>query len=116
VVVLLADDNRLLLSVLASVLRIGGHKVLAADSGEEALRLTQEQRPDAAIIDFYMPCISGEDVARQCGVLGIPFVFLSAYDDADTRKVAYDLGARAYLVKPAAREDVLAALARCAQP
>ena len=114
-VVLLADDNRLLLSVLANVLRIDGHKVLTADSGEEALRLTQEQHPDAAIIDFYMPWISGEDVARQCAQLGIPFMFLSAYDDASTRKVAHDLGAKAYLVKPAAREDLLAALARCAQ-
>jgi CheY-like chemotaxis protein len=115
-VVLLADDNRLLLAVLANVLRIGGHEVLVADSGEEALRLTQEKHPDAAIIDFYMPWISGEEVARQCGMLGIPFMFLSAYDDAGTRKVARDLGARAYLVKPAAREDLLAALARCAQP
>jgi two-component system, response regulator PdtaR len=114
--VLLADDNRLLLSVIASVLRIGGHKVLVADSGEEALRLTQEQHPEAAIIDFYMPRVSGEDVGRQCRELGIPFVFISAYDDAGTRKIAYDLGARAYLVKPAAREDLLAALVRCAHP
>jgi CheY-like chemotaxis protein len=112
--VLLADDNRLLLSVLANVLRVGGHEVLAADSGEEALRLSRERRPDAAIIDLYMPVVSGEDVARECKALEIPFLFLSAYDDPTSRAVARDLGARDYLVKPARREDLLAALARCA--
>lgn len=114
-VVLLADDNRLLLSVLAGVLRLGGHEVLAADSGEEALRfLSREESPDAAIIDYYMPFVSGEAVARQCKSLAIPFMFISAYDDAGTRKVARELGACAYLVKPADREQLLAALERCA--
>jgi CheY-like chemotaxis protein len=113
-VVLLADDNRLLLTVLAGVLRLGGHEVLAADSGEEALRLSRERSPDAAIIDYYMPFVSGEDVARQCRLLEIPFLFISAYDDAGTRRVARELGARAYLVKPTDREELLAALARCA--
>jgi|SRR5688572_15320501 CheY-like chemotaxis protein len=113
-VVLLADDNRLLLTVLAGVLRLGGHEVLAADSGEEALRLSREGSPDAAIIDYYMPFVSGEDVARQCRLLEIPFMFISAYDDAGTRRVARELGACEYLVKPTDREELLAALARCA--
>jgi DNA-binding response OmpR family regulator len=112
-VVLLADDNRLLLSVLANVLRIDGHDVLAADSGEEAPRLSRFRRPDAAIIDLYMPVVSGEDVARECKARAIPFMFLSAYDDTGSRALARDLGARAYLVKPTGREDLLAALARC---
>lgn len=114
-VVLLADDNRLLLSVLANVLRVCGHEVLAADSGEEALRLSRRGRPDAAIIDLYMPTVSGEEVARECRALEIPFLFLSAYDDAGSREVARDLGARAFLVKPAGRDDLLAALALCAE-
>jgi two-component system, response regulator PdtaR len=113
-VVLVADDNRLLLSVLANLLRIGGHEVLAADSGEEALRLSRQRRPDVAIIDLYMPTVSGEDVARECRALEIPFLFLSAYDDTGSRDVARNLGARAFLVKPAGRDDLLAALALCA--
>ena len=111
-VVLLADDNRLLLSVLANVLRMGGHDVLAADSGEEALRLIWNRRPDAAILDLYMPVVSGEDVARACKALEIPFLFLTAYDDPGCRRVARDLGAKAYMVKPATSRDLLAALAR----
>lgn len=112
-VVLLADDNRLLLSVLTHVLSTGGHRVLAADSGSEALRLAHRERPDAAIIDLYMPIVSGEYVARRCRALEIPFLFLSAYDDRESRQTALDLGATEYLVKPARSEELLAALDRC---
>jgi DNA-binding response OmpR family regulator len=112
-VVLLADDNRLLLSVLANVLRLGGHDVLAADSGDKALRLLRQLRPDCAILDLYMPSVSGEEVARHCRALEIPFLFLTAYDDLASRGVARDLGAREYMVKPATGHQLLAALARC---
>jgi two-component system response regulator PrrA len=113
VVVLLADDNRLLLAVLANVLRVGGHEVLAADSGDAALRLLLERQPDAAILDLYMPTVSGEDVARVCKALAIPFLFLTAYDDLGSRGVARSLGAKAYMVKPATGNELLAALSRC---
>jgi DNA-binding response OmpR family regulator len=113
-IVLLADDNRLLLSVLANVLRLDDHEVLSADSGEEALRLIHQRRPDCAILDLYMPGISGEAVARECRTLDIPFFFLTAYDDRVSRNVARDLGARAYMVKPATTSELLATVARCA--
>jgi DNA-binding response OmpR family regulator len=113
-VVLLADDNRLLLSVLANVLRLAGHDVLAADSGDKALRLMRQLRPDCAILDLYMPGVSGEEVARECRALDIPFFFLTAYDDRASRNVARDLGARAYMVKPATTSELLATVVRCA--
>jgi len=112
-IVLLADDNRLLLSVLASVLRVAGHEVLAADSGDQALRLVRRRRPDAAILDLYMPYVSGGEVARECKLLDIPFLFLTAYDDDLSRGLARELGATDYVVKPASEADLLAALTRC---
>lgn len=111
---LLADDNRLLLSVLANALRLAGHDVLAADSGDKALRLLRQLRPDCAILDLYMPGVSGEEVARECRALDIPFFFLTAYDDRASRNVAQDLGARAYMVKPATTSELLATVDRCA--
>ena len=111
--VLLADDNRLLLSVLANVLRLDGHEVLSADSGEEALRLIRERRPDCAILDLYMPDISGQVVAQECRTLDVPFFFLTAYDDLASRGVARDLGAKAYVVKPATTSELLTTLSRC---
>lgn len=113
-VVLIVDDNRLLLSTLGMVLRAAGHEVMEADSGAEALALAGRRRPDAAIIDLHMPNVSGTAVATEFGSMDIPFVFISAYDEADVREAALACGARGYLVKPATEEELHAAVACCA--
>lgn len=111
--VLIADDNRLLLSTLAMLLRMQGHEVMEADSGAEALELTTRRRPDAAVIDLHMPMVSGEDVARRLRSMEVPFVFISAYDESDVRTAAKAWGASEYLLKPATSEELVAAVARC---
>ena len=115
-VILLADDNRLLLSTLSMLLRAEGHEVLAADSGARALSLASHRRPDAAIIDLHMPVVSGSEVAACFRSMQIPFVFLSAYDEFDVRVAAHTYGAKGYLLKPAGVEEINAALARCVEP
>ena len=112
--VLLADDNRLLLSVLSMVLRDAGHEVVAVDSGQKALEEISRQRPDAAILDLYMPVVSGAEVAVECRSRNVPFVFISAYDETEISATASNLGARGYLPKPATKAAMLSALDRCA--
>jgi CheY-like chemotaxis protein len=112
-VVLIADDNRLLLSTLAMVLRAKGHEVIEADSGADALELAARRRPDAAIIDLHMPIVTGAEVADRLQLLRIPFVLLSAYDESDVREAARALGARGYLLKPTTEDELEAAVARC---
>ena len=114
-VVLLADDNRLLLSVLSTVLRDAGHEVLAADSGQKALEHINRRRPDAAILDLYMPLVSGAEVAAECKTRDIPFVFISAYDETEISATASMLGARGYLLKPTTKAAMLSALDRCSR-
>jgi CheY-like chemotaxis protein len=115
-VVLIADDNRLLLSTLAMVLRTKGHEVLEADSGANALELAACKRPDAAIIDLHMPIVSGAQVAHRFHSLDIPFVLISAYDESDVQEAAHALGARGYLLKPTTEDDLAAAVALCTGP
>ncbi|QKT02616.1 response regulator [Ectothiorhodospiraceae bacterium 2226] len=98
--VLLADDDRLILTTLGQGLERAGFEVLRAPSGEEAVRLAELRRPDIALLDVRMPGIGGIEAARQLGRAGIPVLFLSAYDDADTVREAVDEGAVGYLVKP----------------
>jgi CheY-like chemotaxis protein len=112
-VVLIADDNRLLLSTLAMVLRSKGHDVMEADSGADALALAARRRPDVAIIDLHMPIVTGADVAIRMQSLQIPFVLLSAYDESDVREAARALGATGYLLKPTTEDELAAAVARC---
>ena len=111
-IVLLADDNRLLLSTFAMVLRTKGHEVLEADTGAEALELADRKRPDAAIIDLHMPIVSGEEVASRLHAMDVPFYLISAYDESDVRAAASACGARGYLLKPTTEEELAAAVDR----
>ena len=111
--VLIADDNRLLLSTLAMLLRMRGYDVMEADSGARALNLAGCRRPDAAVIDLHMPMVSGTDVARHMRSMNVPFIFISAYDESDVKAAARTCGATEYLIKPASSDELGAAVARC---
>ena len=105
---LIADDDRLVLATLAEVLRRAGHTVLEAANGEEAIRLACEQQPDLAILDMRMPGRDGLDVAHWLREhTSVPFLFLSAYGDADVVDAAVQSGALGYLVKPLDVQQIL---------
>ncbi len=63
--VLVADDNRDAADSMACILDMSGNAVLIAHSGQEALRLAQQARPQAMILDIGMPDLNGYEVARQ---------------------------------------------------
>ena len=112
-VVLIADDNRLLLSTFSMLLRMQGHEVMEADSGAGALQLAKDRRPDAAVIDLHMPVVTGLDVGRYLSSMKVPFVLISAYDESDVEEAAHACGASGYLLKPASSDELVGALARC---
>lgn len=99
---LLVDDDRLVLSTLATGLAQAGYHVTAAESAEEAqAHLTSGERVDLAIVDVRMPGQSGLQLARRLRDLEhIPFMMLSAYSDANIVSQAADCGAMGYAVKP----------------
>jgi AmiR/NasT family two-component response regulator len=100
--VLLVDDDRLVLSTLSSGLEQAGYAVQAAGSVEEALRVLAIESPDLAVLDVRMPGQSGLELAGQLREAGeVPFIFLTAYSDADIVQKAAAYGALGYVVKPA---------------
>lgn len=99
--ILLVEDDRLVLHTLARGLRDAGYRILEADSAETAMQLCTAQQPDLALLDIRLPGISGIDFARWLkSTPGVPFLFLSAFNDAETVNAAVELGALGYLVKP----------------
>ena len=119
--ILVVDDDRLVLATLANGLSQAGYDVIDADNGDDAILLAREHRPDLALLDIRMQGKSGFDVAaylRQ--YCQIPFMFLSAFSDAQTAAQVTALGAVAYLVKPLDISQILpvvdAALAKVAAP
>ncbi|AWL04669.1 ANTAR domain-containing response regulator [Massilia oculi] len=117
--VLIVDDDALLREYLAEVLQHAGHDTLGAGTAAEALRTIEERGDGIALVllDIEMPGMSGLALARLLREeTTIPFMFLSASDDAETARAAADAGAVGYLVKPVDGAQLLpafeAALAR----
>lgn len=111
--VLLADDHGIVRRGLRSLLEEAGHCVVAeAADGLEAVRLCEEHRPDLLILDIGMPKLSGIEVAARAQKLDRPpaVLILSMHDDESYILRALAAGARAYLLKDAADEDLLPAV------
>jgi AmiR/NasT family two-component response regulator len=99
---LLVDDDRLVLSTLASGLRHAGYDVTTAESAEEVeILLIGGARPDLAILDIQMSGADGLFLSRRLRELDhIPFMMLSAYSEQAMIDQATRNGALGYLVKP----------------
>lgn len=100
--ILIAEDDPFTRDILHHVFRAGGFDVEAAPDGQEALRAYYENPFSVILLDLCMPHVSGMEVLRT--VRGedrrTPILILTARNDSDTARLAYDLGANAYLAKP----------------
>ena len=81
--ILVVDDNESCLRAIADVVRATGLELVGcARSGEEALRLHDELRPDLVLLDVQLPDIDGREVARRLeGRTRV--VLMSAYPTPD---------------------------------
>ncbi|WP_114969744.1 ANTAR domain-containing response regulator [Rhodoferax ferrireducens] len=99
---LVVEDDRLVLAMIASGLTDAGYSVATAESAEDAEAwLAGGVRPDLAILDVRMPGQGGLFLARRLRELDhIPFMMLSAYSDPQTVEQATLCGALGYAIKP----------------
>lgn len=100
--IVIAEDEPLALEALKLALSSlkGVDVVGAAASGDEALALILQHKPDLAILDIAMPRLTGLDVARTASQSPRPplFAFLTAFSDFAVS--AFELDALDYLLKP----------------
>ena len=113
--VLIVEDREDNLYYLASLLRGHGWEVDSARHGEEALVKARLQPPDLVVSDLLMPVMDGYTLLRQWRLDGrlkrIPFVVYTAtYTAPEDEQLALDLGADAFVLKPAEPEDFVALL------
>jgi DNA-binding NarL/FixJ family response regulator len=111
--VLIADDDRILLDALASVLVAEGYQVAgSAENGRRAVDLARQRRPHVAVIDFSMPVTGGLDAARQILHATPRTAVLLLTGHADDRVVhqALQVGVRGFFVKAQGLVDLLQAI------
>ncbi|WP_018606679.1 response regulator [Uliginosibacterium gangwonense] len=109
---LIVDDSAENLYALSSLLR-PHYRVLAATSGEAALRVAARQpMPDLILLDVMMPSMDGYAVLTRLRASAdtqqIPVIFLTALSDADDEERGLQLGAVDYITKPIKPSLVLA--------
>jgi two-component system response regulator AtoC len=115
--VLIVDDEALTLRTLGRALGDEGFEVFLAMSGEEALPILADEKPDFALLDVVLPAMDGIDVLRQAKVSSSATIILmmSAYHMVDRAVEAMKLGAYDYLIKPFHVADMVNTLQRAAE-
>ena len=115
--VLIVDDEALTLRTLGRALGDEGFEVFLAMSGEEALKVFAEEKPDFALLDVVLPGLNGIEVLREAKVSSPATIFLmmSAYHMVDRAVEAMKLGAYDYLIKPFHIADMVNTLRRAGE-
>jgi DNA-binding NarL/FixJ family response regulator len=115
--ILIADDHPLLRKGLRMTIEADpGLKVVAeADDGLAALAEIERLRPQVAVVDVNMPRMGGFDLLRALSQQGpkappVAVVFLTMYSDEELFNEALDLGARGYVLKESAVNDIVSAI------
>jgi DNA-binding response OmpR family regulator len=109
-VVLVADDDHDILALVSFRLERAGYDVVAAQDGEEALRLAVEHAPDLAILDVMMPKLDGYEVTTRLrqndSTRRIPVILLTArVQEADIAR-GFEAGADDYVKKPFSPQEL----------
>jgi DNA-binding NarL/FixJ family response regulator len=110
--VLLADDHKIVLEGLGSLLSQEFQVVGAVEDGRQLLVKAHELRPDIIIADITMPQLNGIDAVRQIKENGLQtkFIVLTMHQDALYAKRAFDAGASGYVLKCSAMEELVTAI------
>ncbi len=110
--VLIVDDDPLTLRLLSVYLEGGGHQVLTAGNGTEAMQILLSKGPHMIITDWIMPEMDGLELCRRIrgheGIAIAYIIIVTAHTDEDRIVEAFDAGADDYLSKPFNRRELLA--------
>jgi DNA-binding NarL/FixJ family response regulator len=112
--IVLADDHILVRQGIRKLLetRDDFQIVGEASDGEEAVKLVSEKKPDVALMDLWMPRLSGIDATRRIGKRGLAtkVLVLSMHESRAYVEEVLRAGAAGYIVKNAAADDLIEAI------
>jgi two-component system KDP operon response regulator KdpE len=107
--VLVVDDEIEIIRALQRNLVAHGYKVFPARSGEDAIEIFQQHRPDLVLLDLMLPGMSGLEVCRWIRTTSTaPIIVLSVKGTEKDKVQALDAGADDYILKPFGMNEVLA--------
>ncbi len=112
--VLIVDDSPAQVDTIRNLIENGGHEAISAESGNEALQMAREEKPDVILMDVVMPGMSGFQTTRKLSkdleTCRIPVIFVSTKDGEADRIWGMRQGATAYVTKPVNPDILLSAI------
>ena len=110
--ILIVDDHVLNREFLRTLLGYGGHRLVEAANGADALKMVKESRPDLIISDVLMPGMDGYELVRRLRsdpeTADLPVIFYTAlYREREAGKLAEECGVRWVLPKPSSPDVIL---------
>ena len=112
--VLVIDDSNTIRRSAEIFLKQGGHEVLLAEDGFDALAKVNDYQPRLIFCDILMPRLDGYQtcaiIKRNAKFSGVPIVMLSSKDGVFDKARGRMVGAQDYLTKPFTKEQLLQAV------
>lgn len=108
--VLVVDDNKDAVDIVARLLAHHGITALRAYGGQECLDIVRSHSVDVIVLDVMMPGMDGLEVCKHLKEMSPspPVILLTAKDDMATRAAGMSLGVSEFMVKPVNNRDLIA--------
>src|SRR5512137_877938 len=110
--ILIVDDEPSIIVALQFLMEQNGYETLVAFSGEEAMEVVAQHRPDLILLDIMLPVVDGFEVCQRVREKAdwkdIRIVLVTALDRESNVAKGLALGADAYVTKPFANADLIA--------
>lgn len=112
--VLVIDDSNTIRRSAEIFLRQGGHEVVLAEDGFDALAKVNDHRPHLIFCDILMPRLDGYQtcaiIRRNAAFAGVPVVMLSSKDGVFDKARGRMVGSQDFLTKPFTKDQLLHAV------
>ncbi|MBM4270633.1 MAG: sigma-54-dependent Fis family transcriptional regulator [Deltaproteobacteria bacterium] len=107
--ILIVDDEKSICQSLGSILMDEGYDILTAESGEEAIRMVEEEYPNLMLLDIWLPGIDGIEVLKVIKAKHpqVRVIIMSGHGTIETAVKATKLGAFDFIEKPLSMEKVI---------
>ena len=107
--ILVVEDDKSILSMIQTVLDMGGYQVLTAQRCQQGILMISSHVPDLVLLDLGLPDMDGEELIRTLRQSSMtPIIVLSARNQEQDKISALDLGANDYITKPFGTGELLA--------
>src|SRR5919199_1132709 len=111
--ILVVDDEAMIRKAIRMACEKEGYEIFEGETGAEAMRRMEMNKPDLILLDIMLPDVSGFDVCRDIRKAGsrIPIIILSAKTEEIDVVVGLEIGADDYITKPFRTRELLARIA-----